>query len=121
MDKQTCGILGEAVVERYLLERDYRILNARFRCRMGEIDLIARSPQGILCFVEVKTRESRQFAAAREYVTPAKQRRIRAAAALYLSKGNLDCPCRFDVAEVYPDPEAGWKKPEIIYLPQAFE
>ena len=53
----------------------------------------------------------------REYVTPAKQARIRAAAALYLSEKGLDCPVRFDVAEVYL--EEG-KAPRIKYLESAF-
>ena len=88
------------------------------RCRWGEIDVIARSPSGTLCFVEVKTRSARAIAAPREAVTPAKQRKVRNAALCYLSQWGLDCPCRFDVAEVYPA-DAGGRR-QIKYITSAF-
>ena len=71
-------------------------------------------PAGTLCFVEVKTRTSSGFAQAREAVTPAKQRKLRAAASLYLAERRLDCRCRFDVAEVY------WTSRRINYIINAF-
>ena len=82
----------------------------------GEIDLIARKGK-VLCFIEVKTRSNISVGLPREYVTHAKQARIRTAAALYLSQKGLDCPVRFDVAEVYL--EEG-KAPRIEYLENAF-
>lgn len=115
------GDRGEAAVAAYLRKQGYEIVERQFQCRRGEIDLIARSPEGILCFVEVKTRADAVFAEAREFVTSAKQRRIRAAAQYYLLKcDDSDSLCRFDVAEVYL-PEGIFKRPKICYIPQAFD
>lgn len=114
------GDRGESIVAAYLRRRRYTILEEQFRTRRGEIDLIARSPEGILCFIEVKTRKDDNFAAAREFVTSAKQQRIRAAAQAYLMKcKDADSLCRFDVAEVYLKP-GFLKRPEIHYFEQAF-
>ena len=119
-ERKSRGDRGEAVVAVYLRRKKYTVLAEQFRTRRGEIDLVARSPEGILCFVEVKTRKDDSFASAREFVTPAKQRRIRAAAQAYLVMcGDTDSLCRFDVAEVYIKPGL-WKKPEINYIEQAF-
>ena len=116
-ERKHLGNQGEEEVARWLRGQGYRILASQYRCRFGEIDLIARSREGILCFVEVKTRTSSCFAAAREAVTTAKQRRLRTTAQLYLARtGQGESPCRFDVAEVYPGP-AGY---EINYITNAF-
>ena len=96
----------------------YQILAANWRSRFGEIDLIARSPEGVLCFGEVQTRTSSRFAAPREAVTPAKQRKLRTTAEYYLARtGQGECFCRFDVAEVYPALEG---EPTINYITNAF-
>ena len=60
----------------------YRVLGLRVKTRLGEIDLIALSPQGILCFIEVKARGLE--AAAAEAITGRQRSRIERAAALYL-------------------------------------
>lgn len=118
--RKSLGDRGEAAVAGYLRRRGYRVLASRFRCRFGEIDLVARSPERILCFVEVKTRASGDFARALEAVTPAKQRRLRAAAQFYLMETQWDGPCRFDVAEVYPGEAGGWERPRVNYITSAF-
>ena len=116
MGRRETGNYGEALVAEYLRKKRYTLVGSQYRCRQGEIDLIARKGK-VLCFVEVKTRSNLSMGLPREYVTPAKQARIRAAAALYLSEKGLDCPVRFDVAEVYL--EEG-KAPRIEYLESAF-
>ena len=69
--------------------------------------------------MEVKTRSSSRFAQAREFVTEAKRRRLRAAASAYLAREGLgEAACRFDVAEVYPG--GGWDRPRINYIISAF-
>ena len=110
-ERRQLGDRGEAAVARAMARRGYAVLD---RCRWGEIDIVARDPAGTLCFVEVKTRTSSGFAQAREAVTPAKQRKLRAAASLYLAERRLDCRCRFDVAEVY------WTSRRINYIINAF-
>ncbi len=118
-ERRRKGDLGETAVAQWLEERGFRVLERQFRCRFGEIDLIAWSPEGVLCFVEVKTRRSAAFAAPREAVTPAKQRRLRTTASLYLAGRQWDCPCRFDVAEVCPSGDR--RTPEINYIISAFQ
>lgn len=117
-DRKRRGNLGEDVVANELTRRGYQVLERQYRCRWGEIDIIAISPEGVLCFIEVKTRSGGGFAQARESVTGAKQRKLRNAAACYLSEKGLDSPCRFDVAEVYCGQNSG--KLSINYFRNAF-
>lgn len=119
MDKRKeWGNWGEQVVAEDIRRQGGTILERQYRCRWGEIDLIARTADGILCFVEVKTRSTRAIAPPRASVTPAKQRKLRDAASWYLAQRELDCPCRFDVAEVYPPGEGARR--EIHYIIDAF-
>ena len=110
------GDRGEAMGSEYLRENGYEILASQFRCRFGEIDLIARRGD-ILCFVEVKLRSDRRFGLPRDFVTTAKQRRIRTTAAFYMTRHDPDLCARFDVAEVYDDETP----PRIEYIENAFE
>lgn len=119
-ERKRRGDRGEAAVAAYLRRRRYRLVASQYRCRYGEIDLIAWSPEGILCFVEVKARTEAEFAQALEAVTPAKQRRLRSAAQMYLVYTGIDAPCRFDVAEVYPGVGGSWERPRIHYMENAF-
>ena len=119
-ERKKRGDRGEEAVAEALERRGCAILERQYRCRWGEIDLIARDPAGVLCFVEVKCRSSGALAPAREAVTASKQRKLRAAALCYLAQTGEDCPCRFDVAEVYTGREAGWGAPIIHYIPSAF-
>ena len=117
-ERKRLGNQGEEAVARWLRREGYQLLASQYRCRFGEIDLIARSREGLLCFVEVKTRSSSSFAAPWEAVTPAKQRKLRTTAEYYLARtGQGECFCRFDVAEVYPAPEG---EPTINYIANAF-
>lgn len=113
------GVWGEAEVANYLRRRGYTLLAHSFRCRFGEIDLIARK-SGVLCFVEVKTRSNLTCGLPREYVTAAKQERLRKTAAYYLMVKELDCPARFDVAEVYTDDAHDPRATRIEYIENAF-
>ena len=102
-ERRQRGNQGEDAVARALARRGYAVLERQYRCRWGEIDIIARDPEGVLC-----------FAPARMAVTPTKQRKLRIAAGCYLAEQGLDCRCRFDVAEVY------WASRSINYIINAF-
>ena len=117
--KKLTGDWGEACVAAYLRRNGYRIEASQFRCRMGEVDLIA-SRDGVLCFVEVKTRTNLSVGLPREYVTRQKQEKLRRTAACYLAAHELDCPVRFDVAEVYTDTAHSAAATRIEYLEDAF-
>ena len=62
------GALGENISENYLKNLGYRILEKNFRCKCGEIDLIALN-KDYICFIEVKTRYGLNFGAPAESVT----------------------------------------------------
>lgn len=118
-EAQQRGRWGEAVVIAWLRERGWRIVETNFRCRVGEIDLIAANGS-YLAFVEVKLRRDSDFAAARESVTRSKQHRIRRTAEYYLQYRPTDLQPRFDVAEVYAPNGTATVSPEITYLENAF-
>ena len=112
------GAWGEAAARSYLTRAGYRIVDCNFRTRFGEIDIIAQAGE-YLVFVEVKTRKNARFAAAREYVTPAKQARILAASEIWLQGHPTMLQPRFDVIEVYGE-EGTATVPRINHLENAF-
>lgn len=101
MNKRQTGAEGELLAAEYLKGQGYTILKHNFRCRMGEIDLIAKEGE-YLCFVEVKYRAGTSYGLPSEAVTPQKQKKIRRTAEYYLlTQGcSMDTPCRFDVVAV---------------------
>ena len=101
-ESRLLGRWGEALAAEELRRRGCRLVEAGWRCRFGEVDLIAEEGP-FLCFVEVKLRRSDAYGRAGEFVDRRKQERLRTAAALYLSTHDIDAPARFDVAEVYTD------------------
>lgn len=120
-DAALLGRWGEKQAAGYLHQKGYRLLAAGYRCRMGEIDLIAQKGRE-LAFVEVKLRRNANFAEPREQVTAAKQRRILLAARNFLAQHPEygEHYCRFDVAEVYAPDGLQTTKPEIRYYEHAF-
>src|SRR5208282_5602352 len=67
-----------------LVLKAYRILGRRVRTHAGEIDLVARAPSGIVCFIEVKARAAQELTV--EALGPRQQARIARAAALFLAR-----------------------------------
>lgn len=118
-DRSALGQWGEDQAARYLRTQGYAILAARFRCREGEIDLVAQEG-GFLCFVEVKLRRNARLAQAREFVTPAKQQKVRTAALHYLIEYPSALQPRFDVVEVYAPYGEATKNPVIRHWKNAF-
>lgn len=119
VNSKPSGDWGEALVAEYLRDRGYRIVTSQYRCRFGEIDLIAQDGE-TLCFVEVKLRTGVGYGLPRDFVTAAKQKKLRTTAGYYLSTHDPDAFCRFDVAEVYTDREHSAEHTRIEYLEDAF-
>jgi putative endonuclease len=119
MDNRQKGSWGEERAARYLRLRAYRILEKNYRCRLGEIDLIARRG-GFLVFVEVKLRKSDRFGEAREFVGRAKQERILATAQLWMQEHETSLQPRFDVIEIYAPNGTDTRHPAIRHLENAF-
>ncbi|MDD2851358.1 MAG: YraN family protein [Desulfuromonadaceae bacterium] len=96
------GLLGEEVAANFLIARGYRILERNFRCKGGEVDIVARDPADkSLVFVEVKARRGLAYGVPQLAVTSFKQRQISKAALTWLSKNKLhDSNARFDVIAI---------------------
>ncbi len=113
------GAWGEALAAQYLRRHRYAILAQGYRCKFGEIDLVARD-RGTIVFVEVKLRKNDSFASAAEYVGFRKQQRLRSTAAMYLSEYQTGLPARFDVIEIYAPEGTATRRPEIHHIKEAF-
>lgn len=113
------GRWGEEQVADWMRHHGYRIIAAGYRCRFGEIDLIAINGK-FICFTEVKLRKSNEFAHAREFVDIHKQNKIKITAEYYLAEHPVEFQPRFDVAEIYAPEGRMTKEPSIIYLENAF-
>jgi putative endonuclease len=104
--RRELGDAGEALVAEWYASAGYAVLERNWRCREGELDLVAAAPS-VLVFCEVKTRRSHAFGQPFEAVTAAKQRRIRGLAARWLAERGVRAPrLRFDVASVTAPPGA---------------
>lgn len=112
------GETAERVAACYLEARGYTILERNYRCKAGEIDLIAEDSARVLCFIEVRSRSQseRDFGLPVETVGRAKQARIARAAETYLAERGLDLgrPARFDVVGVSIDPATGERALDLI-------
>ena len=117
---KAAGDRGEALVARYLQKAGYTLLDRQWRCRFGELDLVARSREGIVCFVEVKLRKDGRVAQAREFVDRRKQEKLRTTAQLYLAEHPTQLQPRFDVVEIYAPQGLATRAPEIYVIPDAF-
>ncbi len=94
------GTFYEKLAGAFLQEQGYQILEYNYRCKMGEIDIIARH-EGYLVFCEVKYRKNNKRGTPAEAVTLRKQRMISKCAMYYImERGIPDIPCRFDVIGV---------------------
>ena len=110
--KKILGRKGEDLTCRYLKKRRYKILKRNYKTPFGEADIIAMSPDGYTCFVEVKTRETDAFGLPAEAVTREKQRRYRMIANSWCNALRREVPVRFDVAAILDG--------EIEYFENAF-
>lgn len=111
------GRRGEALAARELEKRGYRIVDRRWRCRLGELDLVAWDGD-VLVIVEVKARSRLDFGRPVDAVDRDKQRRLRRLALAYLKARKLHgVSVRFDVVGVTALPG---QKPRVEVLRDAF-
>lgn len=113
------GAAGEVLAARFLRDNGYELLAANYRCRLGEIDIIA-TDGAYIAFVEVKTRKANAMYTPREAVTHAKQERVRATAMLYLQQHPTELLPRFDVIEVIAQADTPLIAQEIQHLKNAY-
>ncbi|MCM3131963.1 YraN family protein [Paenibacillus polysaccharolyticus] len=101
LTRQQKGKIGEEEACRCLKEQDYAILQRNWRCRSGEVDIIALR-EDVLIFVEVRSRSYNSgFGTPQESVDQRKMQQVRSTAAVYLQMtGEQTRQIRFDVIAV---------------------
>lgn len=113
------GAEAEALAAAYLKRKGYQILVRNYRCRYGEIDLIAIN-QGTLVFIEVRAKSSSRYGTPQESVGYKKQQKLREVARYFLAnEWRRGSPCRFDVVAVQIDRESGEMK-ALEHIENAF-
>ena len=112
------GDRGEMAACGFLKEKGYEILEKNYKCKIGEIDVIARRA-GRLAFIEIKTRTSVQFGMPQEAVDLKKQEKIFKLAQWYMKEKKLEkIPVAFDVVAIL------WREgeaPQVRLIADAFE
>lgn len=113
------GEMGELAAVKFLRKKKYRVVDRNVNFQEGEIDIVAVDGRTVV-FVEVKTRQSADKGEPWEAVDRNKQKKIIAAASVYLNRENLnDQKSRFDIVAVtWPDRK---QRPQIEHLVAAFD
>ena len=109
MLKSLLGQSAESSAEAFLQTHGLKLVARNWRCRFGEIDLVMQDGP-TLVFVEVRLRSRSDFGGAAASVTPAKQRKLLAAARQYLTTLKTLPPCRFDVVALTGTAPPDWIK-----------
>ena len=114
MRRKDLGARGEKAAQDLLKKRGYKVLEANYRTREGEIDLVALKDDAVV-FVEVRARRSHAFGTPQESVTPRKLARLRSLALEYLATHpHLPPRARIEVVAVDMDPQGQVLSLEII-------
>jgi putative endonuclease len=114
MNKRSLGDDYEKIAIAYLMAEGYQIIEKNFRCKIGEIDIIAKKDEYIR-FIEVKYRSDSRRGLPEEAVNYKKQKLISKTASYYMIKNkmSMDTACVFDVVSILDN--------EIILYQNAFE
>jgi putative endonuclease len=117
VDRRALGQWGEDLAVRHLQGQGFEVLDRNWRCREGELDIVARDG-AVLVFVEVKCRSNLLYGEPAEAVTPTKARRLRHLSARWLNEQKPDgyWDLRFDVVSVLRTPGL----PQVHHLRGAF-
>lgn len=111
------GRQAESRARDFLRQKGFRILEQNYRCRCGEIDIVAEQGDELV-FVEVRSLGPRARHLPEETINPEKQRKLSRTALAYLQQhGQENRPARFDVVAV----QTGTGNALIRHLPDAFE
>ncbi len=103
--KIVTGKAGEKIAADFLKKKGYRLVEANYRCPIGEIDIVARDKKDLV-FVEVKARKTSALGYPEQAVGLKKQRKISQVALWYLQEKKLgDVPVRFDIVAILMLPD----------------
>ena len=100
--RKQLGAFGERVAAHHLEAQGYEMVARNWRCRHGEVDLIAKTGAEWV-FVEVKTRRGRDMGSPEEALTPYKSKKLIQLAEIYLADHDLDVDWRIDLVAVELD------------------
>ncbi len=113
------GKWGEGVASRFLQEKGYVLLATNYRCRWGEVDIVAQEGEELV-FVEVRTRRGVQYGTPEESVTAVKARRLVATAQEFLQEHDLGhASWRIDLIAIRLDGD--WRVQDITHLRHAVQ
>lgn len=102
---QSLGRWGEECAVAHIEAQGWRVLERNWRCKAGEIDIIARDPRGVVVFIEVKTRRRIGHGTPLEAVTEKKHRTINQVAMMWLKEQDSWIPnIRIDVIGILVSP-----------------
>ena len=113
-ERRQLGKHGEEMARRHMENNGYTIVESNYRTGSGEVDLIARS-DGVLTFVEVRTRRGAKFGSPEESITPDKRAHLVAVAQEYLAENDLqNVEWRIDVVAVELSPRGKFLRLDVI-------
>jgi putative endonuclease len=114
MKRKDVGVLGEKLAKDFLKKKGYRIRDTNFRCRYGEIDVVAEKKDSLI-FIEVRTKTGTDFCSPEESVTFAKKEKLIASALAYRDiHQNLPLSWRIDFVAVELDQKGKATRIELI-------
>jgi putative endonuclease len=115
--KKLLGIFGEDIASDFLKKQGFKILKRNYRCKFGEIDIIAKE-KDVISFVEVKTVATNKTETPFDTIDLRKRKHIQQTASFYLNKEKKqNLTCRFDVISIRYKED---KEPEIELIRDAF-
>ena len=97
------GKRGEKIAIDYLVSKGYKILEENWRFKRAEIDIIAKDKEGVLIFIEVKTRSYTFFGEPEVFVDEKKKKLLLDAASQYMKTINYEWAIRFDIIGIVID------------------
>ncbi len=111
---QEYGKKGEDLACQYLKEKGYTIVKRNYKCKLGEIDIIAKKGEYV-AFVEVKSRSQSNYGLPSQMVFAKQRERYKNTANYYFYGKEIDCIVRFDIIEVYLG-----ETPRVNHIENAF-
>jgi putative endonuclease len=114
MKRKTTGMIGEKLAADFLTKQGYDIIESNYRCKEGEVDIIARDGD-FLVFIEVRAKSSRIFGSPEESVTARKKEHLKNVASHYLeTHDSLSAQWRIDFVAVELDRAGKSRRIEVI-------
>lgn len=99
MTQQELGIIGEKIAQKFLINKEYKILHCNYRYKHLELDIVCEK-ENKLIVVEVKTRQTAEIGEPWRAVTRSKQKLIIKASNFYIQEFNIHQETQFDIISI---------------------